>query len=131
MPFTPAVDHVGSPPSASPEITVGGPSSAAEGGMDVDAPENSHNLAPGDELGDEGEIRRREVEELTALVHSDLKADVGANTTGIYELVGESISFGRVESDVESVTPSRDGDPQGGQCRFRALYRLCSSRRGE
>ena len=91
MPSTPAVDHVEAPPpSASPTVAVGGPSPAVGDGMEVDAPDTSR--APDDELGDEGDIRKREAEELASLVHPDLKADVGANATGVYELVGKPYS---------------------------------------
>ena len=41
-----------------------------------------------DDLPDEKLTRAKEKEELEALVHTDLKADVGANVTGVYELVG-------------------------------------------
>lgn len=41
-----------------------------------------------DDLPDEKATRAKEKEELEALVHTDLKADVGANVTGVYELVG-------------------------------------------
>jgi ubiquitin carboxyl-terminal hydrolase 14 len=42
-----------------------------------------------DESDTESKIRKREEEELMALVHQDLRDDEGANVTGCYELVGE------------------------------------------
>lgn len=84
---TPAVDHVGSPPpSVSSTVEVGGASAPVGEGMEVDTPNQTG--ATDEELGDEGEIRKREAEELANLIHPDLKADVGANSTGVYELVG-------------------------------------------
>lgn len=44
-------------------------------------------VIPGD-LPDEKEARKREVEELMALVDPTLKEDTGANVTGVYELCG-------------------------------------------
>jgi ubiquitin carboxyl-terminal hydrolase 14 len=85
---TPAVDHVGTHSPASPTVEVGGATGpVGDGQMDVDTPAVVASAAD-DELGDEGEIRKREAEELAELVHPDLKADVGANVTGVYELVG-------------------------------------------
>jgi ubiquitin carboxyl-terminal hydrolase 14 len=79
------VDRLGGPaPSASPEIIVGGSSSLVADEMEVN---NIVTIVTGDEV-DEGAIRKREEEELMGLVHPDLRADVGANFTGLYELVG-------------------------------------------
>ncbi len=44
----------------------------------------------GAELEDESVYREKESKELEALVHPDLKKDVGASVTGQYELVGAS-----------------------------------------
>lgn len=99
---TPAVDHVGAPPPAvSPSVEVGGATPAVGDGMEVDAPA----VAPvaGDELGDEGEIRKREAEELDSLAHADLKADVGANVTGVYELVGKCVMWSTIDSSELSI----------------------------
>jgi ubiquitin carboxyl-terminal hydrolase 14 len=90
MPF----DRLGGPaPAASPELVVGGSGTVVADEMEVD---NVVNIATDDEV-DEGTIREREEEELMGLVHPDLKADVGANFTGLYELVGmqeiPSLSF--------------------------------------
>lgn len=47
------------------------------------------NGAVGDgDLDDESVYRKRELEELEALVDPDVKADIGASQTGQYELVG-------------------------------------------
>lgn len=81
MPF----DRLGGPaPLASPELVVGGSGTVVADEMEVD---NVVTIATDDEV-DEGAIREREEEELMGLVDPDLKADVGANFTGIYELVG-------------------------------------------
>jgi ubiquitin carboxyl-terminal hydrolase 14 len=51
--------------------------------MDVDKkPEE------GGDLEDESVYRKKELEELEALISPDVKADVGASPTGLYELVG-------------------------------------------
>ena len=44
----------------------------------------------GVELEDESVYREREGKELEALIHPDVKKDVGASVTGQYELVGKS-----------------------------------------
>lgn len=45
-----------------------------------------------DELLDEGEYRAKEREELAGLVPEDVKGDLGASWTGLYELVGRCLS---------------------------------------
>lgn len=85
---TPSTDRLGGPaPPASPTAIVGGGgnSTVAEG-MDVD--DSTPNPGLDDDFADEAAFRRREEEELSGLVHPDLKADVGANVSGMYELVG-------------------------------------------
>jgi ubiquitin carboxyl-terminal hydrolase 14 len=42
-----------------------------------------------EELEDESKYRERELAELEALINPDIKEDVGASATGLYELVGE------------------------------------------
>lgn len=42
----------------------------------------------GGDLEDESVYRKRELEELEALISPDVKADIGASATGLYELVG-------------------------------------------
>lgn len=44
--------------------------------------------AAGEELKDESVYREQELKELEALIHPDVKADTGANVSGLYELVG-------------------------------------------
>ena len=44
------------------------------------------------ELEDESVYREREGKELEALIHPDVKKDMGASVTGQYELVGKSYS---------------------------------------
>ena len=82
-------DRLGGPaPPASPEIVVGGNSSVeADVVADEMEVDNIVAISTDDEV-DEGAIRKREEEELMGLVHPDLRADVGANFTGLYELVG-------------------------------------------
>ena len=60
------------------------PTPATEGGeMEVDKqPEN------GGDLEAESVYRKKELEELEALISPDVKADIGASPTGLYELVG-------------------------------------------
>lgn len=42
----------------------------------------------GDDLEDEAVLRKKELEELEALIDPDVKGDVGASPTGWYELIG-------------------------------------------
>jgi len=49
--------------------------------MDVDK-------KPGDDLEEESVYRKKELEELEKLISPDVKADVGASPTGLYELIG-------------------------------------------
>ena len=42
----------------------------------------------GDDLEDESVYRKKELEELEGLISPDVKADIGANPTGLYELIG-------------------------------------------
>ncbi|KAE9403389.1 cysteine proteinase [Gymnopus androsaceus JB14] len=81
--------------NASATPAAGMSSSAAE---PVDAPaaaesstgpsaEGESEPLKGGALEDEDIYREREKKELEALVHPDLRADVGASTTGLYELV--------------------------------------------
>lgn len=48
----------------------------------------NRNRAGGYGLRDESFYRQRELEDLEALISPDVKADVGANPTGLYELIG-------------------------------------------
>ena len=71
-------------PSTSQAVATSDSTPATEGGeMDVDAkPEQ------GGDLDDESVYRKKELDELEALISPDVKADVGASPTGLYELVG-------------------------------------------
>lgn len=42
----------------------------------------------GGDLEDESVYRQRELAELEALINPDVKADIGASPTGLYELIG-------------------------------------------
>lgn len=54
----------------------------------VEGEDTSKQTVPG-ELEDEAVARKREAAELEALISPQVKADVGASATGLYELVGE------------------------------------------
>lgn len=41
------------------------------------------------ELEDESVYRKKEAEQLAQLINEDIKKDIGASTTGLYELVGK------------------------------------------
>lgn len=51
--------------------------------MDVD-----NKPEEGGDLDDESVYRKKELEELEGLISPDVKADIGASPTGLYELVG-------------------------------------------
>ncbi|KAJ3778491.1 hypothetical protein FB446DRAFT_713739 [Lentinula raphanica] len=61
--------------------------SNAAPGEDVTMANADPGTVAGGALEDEEIYRAREKKELEALVHPDLRADVGASTTGLYELV--------------------------------------------
>ncbi|KAJ3755757.1 hypothetical protein EV360DRAFT_49165 [Lentinula raphanica] len=61
--------------------------SNAAPGEDVTMANADPRTVAGGALEDEEIYRAREKKELEALVHPDLRADVGASTTGLYELV--------------------------------------------
>jgi len=83
----------GSAPIAPPMIAAGGAaddvtmSDGADAGPVV-APESANVVVDSGPIGDEASIRQREAAELFELLPDDLKADVGANYSGVYELVG-------------------------------------------
>lgn len=70
--------------STSETATPSDPAAATEEKeMDVDKkPED------GGDLQDESVYRKKELEELEALISPDIKVDTGASPTGLYELVG-------------------------------------------
>lgn len=55
--------------------------------LESNAPQRSEG-----ELGPEEEYRQKEIEKFAAVVDPGVKADVGASTTGLYELVGQCLS---------------------------------------
>ena len=65
--------------TAEPATTTEGENADAEKGKTV----------AGAELEDESVYREKEGKELEALIHPEIKSDVGASSTGQYELVGE------------------------------------------
>jgi ubiquitin carboxyl-terminal hydrolase 14 len=88
----------GRAPIAPPMIAAGGAvsdvtmSDGADAGP-VIAPESTNVVVHSETMEDEASIRQREASELVDLLPDDLKADVGANYSGLYELVGKSRGY--------------------------------------
>ncbi len=84
----------GSAPIAPPMIAAGGSvsdvtmSDGADTGPVV-ASESTDVVVHSGTIEDEASIRQREATELFDLLPDDLRADVGSNYTGLYELVGK------------------------------------------
>lgn len=84
----------GSAPIAPPMIAVGGSvndvtmSDGADAGTAV-APESTNVVVHSETINDEASIRQQEAAELFDMLPDDLKADVGSNYSGLYELVGK------------------------------------------
>lgn len=84
----------GSAPIAPPMVAAGGSvsdvtmSDGANTGPVV-APESNNVVVHSETIEDEALIRQREATELFDLLPDHLKADVGANYSGLYELVGK------------------------------------------
>lgn len=55
----------------------------------TDAQKDDDKAPPPDILEDESTYREKELAELEALINPDLKEDIGASVTGMYELVGK------------------------------------------
>ncbi|KAI0920598.1 hypothetical protein AcV5_010293 [Taiwanofungus camphoratus] len=72
--------------AADPSTSSNGPSAQAEG-QSTSEGEGHSKTAAGEELEEESVYREREAKELDALVHPDLKTDIGCSTTGQYELI--------------------------------------------
>ncbi|KAJ3859525.1 hypothetical protein EV359DRAFT_50719 [Lentinula novae-zelandiae] len=68
-------------------LSIGTQGSTAVSGEDVPIAGTESATLAGGALEDEEVYRAREKKELESLIHSDLKADVGSSTTGLYELV--------------------------------------------
>ena len=84
----------GSAPIAPPMVAAGGAVDdvTMSDGADSDpvvAPESINVVVHSETIEDEASIREREAAELVGLLPDDLKADVGANYSGLYELVGK------------------------------------------
>ena len=84
----------GSAPVALPMVAAGGSANdvTMSDGADTDpvvAPESTNVVVHSETMEDEASIRQREAAELFDLLPDDLKADVGANYSGLYELVGK------------------------------------------
>lgn len=54
----------------------------------TDNPEPKNEGKGEDSEADEFSVRQREVEEFSKLVDESVRADIGASSTGLYELVG-------------------------------------------
>jgi ubiquitin carboxyl-terminal hydrolase 14 len=91
-PGTPA--PTGSAPIALPMVAAGSSvhdvtmSDGADTGPVV-TPEPTNAVVHSETIEDEASIRQREATELFDLLPDDFKADVGANYSGLYELVGK------------------------------------------
>jgi len=84
----------GSAPIATPMIAVGGSvndvtMSDGAGTDPVVTSESINVVVHSEPIEDEASIRQREATELFDLLPDDLKADVGSNYSGLYELVGK------------------------------------------
>jgi ubiquitin carboxyl-terminal hydrolase 14 len=85
----PSTSSEGAATSAVAATAGAGTSTEAGGDVEMaDAPKEDQ----GGELQDESVYRAKEAEELNAVIHADLKSDIGSSPTGLYELVGEYIS---------------------------------------
>ncbi|KAG8838308.1 deubiquitinating enzyme [Serendipita sp. 400] len=73
-------------PPVSPTVTVGG--NEAPEGVERMSETIHDTVMSSDADADERDIRARETSELEALIDPELRADIGSNVTGIYELVG-------------------------------------------
>lgn len=84
----------GSAPIAPPMVAAGGSvndvtmSDGADTGPAV-ASESTNVIVHSETIEDEASIRQREAAELFDLLPDDLRADVGSNYSGLYELVGK------------------------------------------
>lgn len=58
------------------------------GGENTEAKDKGKDESGEEQAENEFSIRRKEVEEFSKLVEEDVKADIGASLTGLYELVG-------------------------------------------
>lgn len=65
------------------------PSGSGSGSGDVEMSETV--AAPVHAPEDESVAREKELKDLDALIHPDLKADVGCSVNGLYELIGASV----------------------------------------
>lgn len=99
----------------------------------VEAPTNEATLEKGKtlaggELEEESVYRTRERQELEALISNDVKHDIGASISGLYDLVCESIHLQLLAWTLFNFRCSHC-DAQGCRCRRRALHRLCQKER--
>lgn len=65
---------------------------ATDPAASVGGEDKSNQTAVVEAEEDEFTIRKREAAEIDQLISPDIKSDVGASATGLYELVGESTS---------------------------------------
>lgn len=77
------------PTASSATSTAQGNSSTVSGKASV-----THTTSvPVGELEDENVIREKEKKALEAIIHSELKADIGASVTGLFELCGNEFDY--------------------------------------
>jgi ubiquitin carboxyl-terminal hydrolase 14 len=131
-----AVSHgapalTGSAPLASPMVAAGGATDDVTMSDDADtglvvAPESTNVVVHSETIEDEASVRQREAAELFDLLPDDLKADVGANYSGLYELVGEGFEIR--QSMVAQSVPRHHWSSRI-ECGWRTLYWLRKARR--
>jgi len=83
----------------------------------------------GGDLDDESVYRKKELDELEALISPDVKGDVGASPTGLYELVGTCRSPRSLATSISSITrplqrTNSDHHAQGCRGGCRSLHRI-------
>ena len=79
--------HTPEPPVAEATATTEGDVAMANAGASAEGGDNAKIIAIG-ELEDENVYREKEARELVELVDAEIKKDIGASQTGLYDLVG-------------------------------------------
>jgi len=79
--------HTPEPPVAEATATTEGDVAMADAGASAEGGNNAKIIAIG-ELEDENVYREKEARELVELVDAEIKKDIGASQTGLYDLVG-------------------------------------------
>ena len=121
----------GSAPMALPMVAAGSSvsdvtmSDGADAGPVV-TPEPTNIVVHSETMEDEASIRQREATELFDLLPDDLKADVGANYSGLYELVGKLYLVR--ERQMVAYSVPRHCRPPRVECGWRSLHWLRETR---